>query len=484
MKPCRLVSRLAVIPVVLALCAAATADVLIDVESGDKVQGTIDTPETVDSFRIPCPRGATLKVKVKGKKGLRPAAVVVPPLGPAGKGGVALTEGPLPETGVYTVEVSGASGSTGDYTLAASYQLSKRTKSEIDLGEKDQVLELAAFAGTLLKVKVKAKRDSAAVPRIVRVEGPDGFLIDLDGAGKAASDSLGKTELTKDGEYRVHLRDDGDGGAVDVTVQLKQPKPAKRKLDLRGRTIGNVLGERLAVSDVVGTGGGVVEIPLPGEGGPESLISGSNVAVPAGALVEPTPIVISTTTDVQIKGDDGGAGPSVFFGPEGLQFTQDVDVTIPMDVEQFEGDFTTLRVYTRDARGKVSLVPGPYDVDADAGTCTFQVAHFSSFRAARAGAAAAAEAIVGAWRLTDNEPGAGDSFLVINKNGSVDVVSDIPQLGCFRTRILPPGTPLDQAFLIVDGRLRVVGDEEQLEYEPAKPRDVPKNCGDFDPGEL
>ena len=95
-------------------------------------------------------------------------------------------------------------------------------------------------------------------------------------------------------------------------------------------------------------------------------------------------------------------GPSVFVGPEGLRFSSDVTVTIPFDVRQYGGDFSDLRVFTRDSRGRVTLVTGEYDVDVEAGTVSFAVSHFSSFQAFQETVAppppvAGNEQFVGVW---------------------------------------------------------------------------------------
>jgi hypothetical protein len=470
---------------VAALSLSAVADVDITVGNADKIKGSIASSETRDLYRITCPAGATLKVKAKGLKGLRPGVSIERPEPGGGpkKGATTLVDGPLPTSGVHFVEIAGTSGTSGDYALAISYKIPKKTSTTVTLGGDDAVVPFAASAGTTLKVKVKQAKGSAAVPRILRIEGPDGYQLDLQPGAKSSIASLGKTVLPNDGDYRVVLDDaaDAGGGAAAVTVQLKQPKPAKRKLDLRGRAIGAEGGERLAVSDVVDETGGSVGVPFPGEGGPDSLISGSNVVVPAGALTSPTPIIVATSSDVKPKGDAAGAGPSVFFGPEGLRFAEDVAVTIPFDATQFDGNFANLEVYTRDAGGKVRLVEGPYDIDADAGTCSFQVSHFSSFRVARAGAGAAIGELVGAWRqVTDLDP-TDRVWLVILENGGVEtVVASTESEFCIRTLTIPGGSPIDQILEIVDGRLRFTIDGEiGPQYERANIRDVPTDCQQF-----
>lgn len=463
-----------------ALAAVALADVDVDVRNGAKIQGTVSEPFATDTYRLFAPAGAKLRLKLKTKKGLDPSFTLRYPPSPDPEKGLTFSDPePLAASGEHVVEVTGDGGSVGDYALSVSISLPKKTKHTVTLGGTETPIPFSVLAGTVLKVKAKAGKGSSAVPRLLRVEGPDGYRLDIEPVlmMKAASDALGKTELPEDGDYVLYLDDAGDaGGTADVTIGLKQPKPPKSKLDLRGRTIGTLTGERLAVSDVVDDTGGAVGVAFPGDGGPDSVISGANVVVPAGAVTSPTPIIVSTTTDFRPKGDDGGAGPAVFFGPEGLQFQQDVDVTIPFDVAQFEGDLSQLRVYTRDARGNVSLVPGPYAVDAIAGTCTFPVSHFSSFRAARIGSLAGVGELVGVWKQAGLDPEFGSSYIII-REGYVESVFDYPLLDtCFRS-----GGPISleevaQFYEVVNGRLRIVGDTSGVEYVPAKAKNVPKNC--------
>ena len=466
-----------------ATIGSALADVDVTVETGDKIQGSIASADTRDTYRINCPAGATLKATAKGKKGMRPTVSIERPKGDLDpmKGGTTAEDGPLATSGVHVVTVSAEPGAGGDYALAITSTVPKKTTTAVTLGAEETTVPFSAPAGTTLKLKVQAAKGSAAVPRILRVEGPRGFRLDLVAAGKVASDSLGKTVLPNDGDYRVIVDDAGDtGGAANVTVQLKQPKAAKRKLDLRDRAIGGADGERLAVSDVIDETGGSVGVPFASDGGPDSLIGGANVAVPAGALTSPTPIVVATSSDVKPRGDSGGAGPSVFFGPEGLTFSTDVDVTIPFDVEQFDGDFSTLQVFTRDARGRVSLVDGPYDVDLDSGTCTFQVAHFSSFRAARAGAGGGGKGndkFVGAWRQVTGVDPTDLIWLVISPNGGVETIAATTESSfCVRAFTFQGPLQLDLIFDIVSGRLVLTDGQDTIEYIRANIADVPTNC--------
>ena len=103
--------------------------------------------------------------------------------------------------------------------------------------------------------------------------------------------------------------------------------------------------------------------------------------MPPGALSEPTVVVVGTAPVLDEPPTDAqGAGPTVFFGPEGLEFQEDVEITLPFDPTTYSGDMEDVEVFTRDEDGNVEEVENIVDVDPDAGTVTAEVSHFSSFR--------------------------------------------------------------------------------------------------------
>ena len=114
-------------------------------------------------------------------------------------------------------------------------------------------------------------------------------------------------------------------------------------------------------------------------------LDGAAVSVPAGALPIGAAIVVGTAPDIPTSGTQTGAGPTVFFGPQGLRFGTTDDpkpatLTIPFD-GAFSDATDQITIYTRDARGIVTPVARPYAFDLLADTVSFQPSHFSSFRA-------------------------------------------------------------------------------------------------------
>ncbi len=480
LAPLIAIAMFAVLPVM------AGAAIGVTILNADKVRSSIDDADEVETFSIDCPAGAKFSASVKGKKDFQPTLRVFAPdatqpfadaVVQAGKGSK-LKVAELPQSGTYVVEVSGRGGSTGEYKLKVTWKSPKKESDEIETAPEPTAFPFAAGAGTRVNVKAVAVKGSAATPELVRIEGPDEYVLDLRPPSKAASDDAKKIVLPANGDYTLFVRDAGaTGGTVNASISFKQAKASKRSVDIRASVIGNSAGEQFALSDVLGTGGGAVVVPFAADGeDPISVIAGSGVAVPAGALTAPTSILVATSSDVIPKNNDIGAGPSVFFGPEGLTFKEAVTVTIPFDTATFGGDLSRLVIYTRDARGKVRAVPGPYDVDPTSGTVSFPVSHFSSFRAARETPRGGGNdfRLVGVWR-NDDEPST-TSFIIIPDDGPATFVTVDVQTGdCSQGVLFTVGLDLSLAFQIVDGNLTLVGGESSA------PTYTPSNSSEFPP---
>jgi hypothetical protein len=385
--------RSALVAVVLvALHAAASADVDVVVGNGDVVSGTIAPATETETFRVTVPKGATLFVKAKAlKKGPALSVVVRDPantsIGARSGKSVSIKTTPLTTTGEYVVQVqSDEQTTTGDYSLVISWKSPTSVLSVAGLAPgASGTLSFGADAGAVATIVAKKSgKASGAVPSLVSLVGPTSSP--AVGPGPTA-----KVTIPDPGEYVLTYANTGaQAGTVAATVKIKPPKPTKSKVALNRAAIGEggIAGGG-AFGSVVPTTGGVVAFPTFPFASPGGPLAGTSVSIPSGALGAPTVVVIATAPPLTPLDAKSGAGPTVFFGPEGTRFdTSDASkratITIPYD-PSFESATGAFVVYTRDAKGAVTAVDPPYAIDHVAHTVTFATSHFSSFRVAAAG---------------------------------------------------------------------------------------------------
>jgi hypothetical protein len=478
---------LAAVLLLLALPAISTADVSAEVLSGDRIKGTLDPANEVETYFVDCPGRTLLNVKASGKR--RGPNVDVRVFAPDGAeisvGSVAvkgrsarIADLAVPSTGRYRVEVTSRDGATtGDYGLSIVCASAKKLGGDVTLDGIEDSLTFGAGAGTRISAKLAAAKGSPALPEFARLTGPDGFdQVFGGGVGKTAGGLLAPLDLPRSGTYTLSFRSTGDAGDAKLSVRLRAPKPAKTKIDLRSKKIGSGTDGDFAVAAVLGSGGGSVAVPVSVDPAAQ-LIAGALVAVPPGALSEPTPIIVGTAPELNPGKVDDGAGPTVFFGPERKGFENPLTVTIPFDPSQFGADLSDLIVKTRDEKGKVRVVPPPYDVDVVAGTVTFPVSHFSSFRATQQGVSG--QGLVGAWKEVPD--GFHNSWLVLSSNKDVVLVQNFDDdvLDCSISDI-SSGVKLSSIFEIKNGRLRFkFSSGQDLEFVRVSPASVPTGCDDL-----
>jgi hypothetical protein len=374
--------------VALVLCTAgapALAEIDCELGNGDKVTGTLDPADETETFRFRVPEGAQISVKAKALKNgpSLDVALAGPDEAPFefGSGNaVAITGAVAEESGVYTVYVSSEDlETTGDYSLTISWK-SPATASDtlfVGAGESD-VLAFSADAGSTVTLSVKPAKGSSAAGELQSLTPPEGDDVVLAG-------TKSKQLLAQGGDYLFAFANEGDeDGELVATAKVKPPKIVKRKIALTSRVIGsgNPDGDT-AFASVLGRAGGVVSVPPIDEGEPGFELTGASVSIPANALPAATAIVIATAPDIEMD-FAVGAGTTVFFGPEGAKFDAAATVTIPYDAA-YDTSTEMLVIYTRDAKGKLQLVPPPYTFDAVAHTVSFATSHFSSFRAVAPG---------------------------------------------------------------------------------------------------
>ncbi len=376
------------------LATTAFGGIQLVVGNGNTTAGTLEPANEVERYFIDCPAGAVIKVKAKGAKDGPAVSIRILDDQEAVLGADRIKEKGqaasaskvvAPTTARYEVQVTSRDQTTtGDYTIKIGWKSPKKYVGPDAVGVGETFVEFAADAESLITAKVTAKK-SDVVPNLLRIDGPNGFSLDLTApALKAASDTAKKIQVPFSGTYALVVEDtNATGGGVKASVKVKQPKSSKSRVDVTDDTIGTgQAGGQAAVAKIIGAAGGeLVIVPPADPNDPLSAIVGAGIDIPPGALPSNTPIVIGTAEELvdSVTGQNlAGIGPAVFFGPEGLEFLEAVDLTIPVDFG-LVADPGDVVLITKDADGNLSVVPGPYVVNVPAGTITAAVSHFSVF---------------------------------------------------------------------------------------------------------
>ncbi len=362
----------------------ATAAISVQLGNGDQVTSQVSSPGEVALYRVTLPAGAKLAASVKGKKTKTSAAPamqlrildefdddVSTGLVKTSKTG-AKAKVTVEETGEYVVEVRATGDAVGQYAVKVKWTSPKVAKiaDEFFFEGDETSIDVAVDDDALLNLAIKAGGRSSSRPFFDRVEGFD-FEQDLGHATKVK-----KFPLAGGGDVTVYIGNDAGEGTIAGSVKIQPPKLKPRKIPLLDSDIGGGDGKDATGAVASPSKATLIEADDVDIGD----IFGSSVLVPPGAVSQPTAIVIASSPPIPPQGNDTqGAGPTVFFGPSGLQFQTPVTVTIPIDPNAVD-DPDDVIVLTRDEDGNVSEVEG-VDVDVDAGECSFQTSHFSSFRA-------------------------------------------------------------------------------------------------------
>lgn len=366
---------------VLAVSAGARAGIDVEVGNGDRITGTLSPGTEVETFRIRVPKDAVVTVRAKAAKKGPALRVTLADPGAAERasddGRAVVLRSTANASGLHAVTVASADGAaTGDYALVVGWK-SRTSFPVVGTLEAsgDLVVPFAADAGARAKFKVRA---SGGPPKAVPVFAD---LRDPADATKPLAGSVAALPLS--GDYALRVRDSGGaGGAVRGTIQVKPARRVARKLQLTAKVIGSGDPDGdAAFAVIVGPDGGEVAFPAVLPGDPGADLFGSSVLFASRSLPAGTPVVIATAAPLG-RSALSEAGPTVQFGPEGLRFSQPALVTIPIDAAA-AADPDSVRIYTRDAKGKVTLVDPdvPPGYTFGAGTVSFAARHFSSFRA-------------------------------------------------------------------------------------------------------
>ncbi len=373
--------------VLITLVATGRADIDIEVANGQKVRGTIDPVDELETLTACIPAGATLSVSVKGKKvkGGTPAPNVTFKVLDQGdteisaglvsvKGvGAKLKKLPIPVSGKYRVVIQASA--VGNYEAKVKWKSSKKFKETVDTSGGQQIVGFAIDPGAKCKFQAKASKRSDAEPVMETVDiGGDDPEFTFPAPEAGASKHKQKDVVLGDfGNHLLFVSSTGPGGDVDVSIGIKAPKTDKKQ-------IVEITDAKLASDDargkVIGPAGGNLAIT---EGELGDLL-GAAVFVPPGALGKPSAIIIGSGLGVPVDGTDPG-GPAVFFGPDGLQFGVAATIILPFNPALFNeaGD---VQVAVKDEDGNIALLDvTDFTVDFGAGLITAIVSHFSEYQA-------------------------------------------------------------------------------------------------------
>ncbi len=382
----------------LALAAAAGfADTNLQVGNKDVVKGSFAPASEVENCFVTVPGGARLVMRAKGLGGKKAPAVRAELRASSDDVLAGGTEGAVSsqiaytttQTDTYRFRLTSRDGATGgDYSFQAKWAPKRAFTGTAPTEKGSAYFPFSAERGAKVTITVKRAAGSAALPTIARIRS-ESVSIDLsDDVAPATQDRAGPLLIPETADYEVEVRNDDFDDAVSVIINVTPPKVKARKIDVTTKKLGGdgSGANEFALAQFVGPGGGDVTVPGDtGLGGGAFDIAGSAVAIPTGALPLGSAIVVSTAKPLDPKGADSPIGATVQFGPDGTKFAQPVTLQIPVDLGAVGGDRNAVTVYTRDAKGKVTAVPGPYDFDTNPGFVTFPSSHFSSYVAAAEG---------------------------------------------------------------------------------------------------
>ncbi len=364
----------------LAWASPAAADVDVELDAKSKVSGSLDVDET-ETFRFDGTAGMQLSLSVKAKKkaDLDLAVQLIGPSGPIDlTGGSAFQDAGkklkikgvvLPQNGRHTLVLTAAG--SGEYSLKLTLKPQKTFVEVAALpASGDGVLTFSAPRGAKAVIKVTQADGSEAVPLI-------GGPLPLK---KAPGDSVTFPSLDREGlQEFVVTNQAAAAGAVNVTVKVTPAKAKTSKIDVRARSLGDPIGGETAVSATVlaATGGEVGVID------PDSSILGAGVLIPPGALNVDTRISVTSTSliDPPSPVTQQPAGPAIEFGPDGLEFGQPAEVTVPFDPSALPlgvDPNTDLLVLRESSDGSQEVI-APTSVDVPNGVCVVPTDGFSVF---------------------------------------------------------------------------------------------------------
>ncbi len=426
----RFVRGTAVVFVVCGLATVAAADIEVDIPNNIQVVGELEPADEVETYAVFLPAGASLSASTKGlkTKGQDTPAVTFRVLdegdnqiiAATAKGsGAKLKKFIAPTTGVYRLELIG-NGTAGRYSFKAKWKSAKKKGDAGAIpaaGEREIVF--SADRGAVVSFQTKRAKRAATLPRLVRVEDSNGNVVHDFAANPsptATSHKFKSIIADQTGDFTLVINDvTGAGGEATTSVSVKAPKLRKSKLELTDAALGlsNFRAEDGLQAAVLGPQGGEFIADSPDVGD----VIGTGLNVPQGALPSPTAVVIGEGRDITPPdGDFDGRSNSVFFGPDGLSFSQPAEVSVPVNLSGLGGDTGSIVVVQKESDGTTSVLDSSTYTFDDEGNVKFPVSHFTTFQVFGAPPDAVETKMVGSQNFSD------DFGLSVDVDGDLAVV--------------------------------------------------------------
>jgi len=378
--------------VVGAAGAFAADQVDLQVRAKERVLGTLYPKDERETFLVDVPRGARVTARA-WRTGARDSAptlalmdgpTVVAPGKPDSKG-AGLRSFLVDKSAGFGLRVESDGAFDGDYQfkVTVSPQKTWSTKGGADVAaHAESTSAFAVPAGATVDVTLTPAKGSSFVPRILEIDGPNGFVFPVDGADATPRrHKVRRVVLDAGGEHAVRFRNDGDvAGAFAVVVRVVPPRLAKSgPVDIRDESLtkSRFDGDARVYGRVIDAKGGLLFDP----GDTTSPLAGASVTVPADAVASPVIFAFESSDDISDASAGQPAGPSVKLLPEHTTFDKPLTVTIPYDPENFDDPANDVHVDTEDPLTHEPIpVPGPFVVDQSAHTVSYPASHFSRFQ--------------------------------------------------------------------------------------------------------
>lgn len=229
----------------LLVAPAALAQSVHEIQAGgDTVTGTISDAADVDRVPFRLPKGAVVTLSVKADKGglLHPAVVLLgtdrepdtaaaAAFVTASKGNaVTLKSFAVASSGLRWLEIRGADGTTGNWTLAMKVKLPKKAAGTGTTAGGAGAFPFVNPGGATATLAVSAGKGSAALPEFQRLENPDGAPVLADLVNPTTKGFvIAGILLGPSGDWTLRFTTDADGTFV-AKASFKIPKPFKRTL--------------------------------------------------------------------------------------------------------------------------------------------------------------------------------------------------------------------------------------------------------------